>query len=407
MSRFDINNANDFKALTLGGIAGAAQALSTLGRNPAEWDIQEASYGHDSTIVLFHVITSKSLYQAALPTVQDIGGRRKVKYKFPYVDGQTTDDLGRKGESFDMEILIHGQRYLDGLKALLAQFDDPRPGDLVHPVRGSMKVAVEDVQIIHSFEKRKAASLKVVFIEHNFTIGDIKASKDVSVKGALSALLDAFSAIDQAITNVLGAVQFALSLRQQIAQLLGDYKNQYNTTAQTINTSFNTRGSADIPGLLPVNQGGTGQPGTGANFPLTGTPIDQTTQNVLPALAATDVAKQVNAARATLSNVIQQIQAMGNPAGQLGTGPGSLFFHDTILQLKTGGVLLQNAFETGVASSQAQVVDYVTPREMSLREIAFANGLSPNRFSDIFVLNTELDSCNSVDKGTRVKVPVS
>lgn len=407
MSRFDINNANDFKALTLGGIAGAAQALSSLGRNPAEWDIQEGSYGHDSSIVLFHVITSKSDYQAALPTISDIGGRRKVKYKFPYVDGQTTDDLGRKPESFDFEILIHGQRYLDGLKKLLKEFDDPRPGTLVHPVRGTLIVAVEDVQIVHSQEKRKAASLKVVFIEHNFTIGDIKASKDVSVKGALSALLDAFSAIDKAITNVLGAVQFALSLRQQIAQLIADYKNQYTTTAQTINSSFNTRGSADIPGLLPVNQGGTGSPGTGATFPLTGSTIDDTAQNTLPAVAANDVAKQVNASRATLASLIQQIQSMGNAPGDAGTGPGSLFFHDTILDLKTGGVLLQDAFEKGVASSQAQVIDYVTPREMSLREIAFANGLSPNRFSDIFILNPELDSVNSVPPSTKIKVPLT
>ncbi len=251
MSRFDLSNAADFARLT-GGTLG--QLVSDFaGRDPGEWQLLEGSYNG----ILFHVFQSKSDYQAALPRITDTGGRRKVKYSFPYKDGQTTDDLGRKPQGFEAEILIHGERYMNGVIRLMAEFNKPTPGEFVHPVMGKMTVAVEDIQISHSSDTRRAALLKVTFTEHNFSVGDLGLVKDPSVKGALAQALDAFQKIESAILQVEGAVSFARTIKNQIKQALDEYKFQFGVTLTAMNGIFNPGSSTDIPSLLPVNEGGT------------------------------------------------------------------------------------------------------------------------------------------------------
>lgn len=392
MSRFDINQLGDFQRLTLGSAAAITQTLLGAGRNPEEWDILEGSYNG----VIFHVFQSKATYQGALRQVRDTRGRRKVKYRFPYRDGQTTDDLGRTPSTFSMEVLIHGNHYLDGLQALLDELDKPTPGDLIHPVFGSMVVAVEDFEIVHESGQRKAAEMKIVFIEHNFTIGNLEDVVDTSVKGALAFALSAFAAIDAAITNITGAAIFALSLRRQILQALQEYKLAYSDTLQQLNKNFNTRGSSDIPGLLPTNKGGTGTPGTGTTFPLAGEPIDDNATNVIPALAASEMTKLVNQRRAELAAILASMIAV-DPLGQ----------HDTILGLKNTAISMQDVLEKGIASSKARVIDFITPRDMSLREVAFANSLAANKSIEIAQLNPALDSVNLVVVGTTVRVPIT
>ena len=135
MSRFDLGSSADFSRLTQQSLGSVSQLID--GRDPGLWDLLEGSYNG----VLFHVFRSKVDWQGALSQIQDAGGRRKVKYQYPYRDGQTTDDLGRKPGSFTMEIVIHGLRYMRGLAALEREFDKPTPGTLIHPIRGQMTVA--------------------------------------------------------------------------------------------------------------------------------------------------------------------------------------------------------------------------------------------------------------------------
>lgn len=401
MSRFDINDVQDFKAITMGGVGGVLNTLGLAGRDPSKWDILEASFNK----VLFHVFQSKSEYQAALSSVHDSGGRRKVKYAYPYKDGQTTDDLGRMAQSFTMSAVIHGNRYLLGLSALIRELEKPTPGDLVHPIRGEFKVAVESYQITHVSDKRKCAELEIVFIEHNFTIGDIRQFKDTSVKGALSRLLDALNTIDKVITNVLGAVIFVTSLKNQITQALTDYKNRFSKTSVKINKTFNARGSSDFPGLLPVNEGGTvNADGTSASDIFTTLIssrefLDNVVVDVetITAVAVNDIKKQVVGLREDLTAIIDLMS----------TGAGYLEFYDDILSLKQTAVSMQDALEKGIASSNAQVIGYMLPRDMSLREVAYANGLQVDRVTDLDLLNPELLSINFIAKGTLVQVPVS
>lgn len=406
MSRFDLSNATDFAKTVLGDISGILQAFG--GRNPNEWDIFEGSYNG----VLFHIFQSKTQYQGAVSNVEDQGGRRVVEYRFPYRDGQTTDDLGRSPENFTVNILIHGPRYLTGLNQLIAQFNRPQPGDLVHPIRGKVRVKPKTWQLAHTHESRNAVGVVVTFVEHNFTIGDFRTAKDTSVKGALGQAIDMIRKI-QNVIDIVQAVNFAvISTRTLIAQKITDYKDKYTSILGKSNSVFNKGGSsADIPGLIPVKNGGLlNDDGTSAadTFPTALTldklndipvgTIDQETQSV--SVAASDLAKQVNEQRAELAIIIEDMRAMGN-------GIGALELHSEINDLRESANLLQAVLEKGIASSQAQVIEYRVPRIMSLREVAFLNGIDVNRVQELDQLNPELLSTNCIGPETVVRIPIS
>lgn len=402
MGILDLNNNLDFAKLTLSDASTILQDFT--GKNPADWDILEGSYNG----VLFHVFRSKEVYNGALGSISDSGGRRKVKYRFPYKDGQTTDDLGRKPETFEMDILIFGPKYLSGLSKIMNEMNKSTPGELVHPVRGRIKCVPEDFQFLHSSEKRKAVAIRLVFIEHSFTIGEFKSTNDSTVKGALAKALDAFKSIEAAIVKVQGAVTFSSDVRNHVNQLLNRYNKNYSATLGSINKTFNPAGSVDIPGLLPVNEGGL-QKSDGSRVdsvfttvispsdPFAQIPLDQVSQATATALVSSQITKNVNSLRDDLNVIL----------GLMETGSAALELHDEIVALKKTAILMQDALEKGIASSQTRIVEYTTPRVMSLREVAFANGVLVNRVYELEVLNPSLLSTNYIEAGTSLKVPIS
>jgi len=403
MSKFDLSDPADFSRVTQGSLKDVNALFG--GRDPSEWDIVEGSYNG----VVFHVFESKQQWDGALPRVTDTGGRRKVKYQYPYRDGQTTDDLGRKPGSFDMELMIFGPRYMLGFQKLIAEFDKSTPGKLIHPVRGEIVCAIEDYVVTHESQSRKAVQMRVTFIEHNFTIGNIRQLRDSTVKSALSAALKVFAVIDAAIAKVEAATLLARAVKITINQLLGTYKSTTAITLTQMNATFNAKGgSADIPSLLPTNQGGTRNSDgsiSSENFvvarspsdPFNSVPLSDLSAEVILATAVNNLTKQVIARRAELAAIIQAITDNG----------AALELFDTVIELRQTAVLLQEVLERGAASSNARVIDYTVPRTMSLREAAFLNGLPPNRVQELDLLNPSLLSINYIEPGTVVKVPAA
>jgi prophage DNA circulation protein len=394
MSKFDFNSPVDFAKATMSAVPGELFDLEALlqGRDPAAWDIKEASYNG----VLFHVFTSKSEYQAGLSSIQDSGGRRKVFYQFPYQDGQTSDDLGRKPETFQMDVLIHGQRYMTGLRKLIAEFQKPQPGILVHPVQGELRVVVTDYQLGHKYDSRKAVELRVTFAEHNFAVSALTIQKDRSLFGALSDALSAFDAIEATITKISGYVGAARSTINRALTRYRTIKAAYARLLSSINTSFNGSQAQNIPALLPVNQGGVlNSDGTFATD-IFRTAADALSETTAQALAVEQLTKDTQAVRDEISLGIEDLKALN-----------ALDFHDDIVSSRRTAVLAQEALEAAIAASQPRVILYTTPRLMSIREIAFENGVPITRVSDLDLLNPQLESVNFIPAGTQVKVSLA
>jgi prophage DNA circulation protein len=208
----DLAKNADFALATGSGISTVA---NLFGRDPSEWDIEEASYN----AVVFHVFKSKVDWGGAVPSIRDRGGRRIVRFAFPYRDGGTTDDLGRTAETFDVEAVLYGDNYTSGLRALFAELQKPQPGLLVHPVRGVVECKMLDYELTHSHDQRKAVTLRITFVEHNFTLAEYgKPITTKNFKSLLSDVLRVFTAIQNAVNKVWPLMGYALKEQLYLAE---------------------------------------------------------------------------------------------------------------------------------------------------------------------------------------------
>ncbi len=396
----NLNNAADFAKLTL---SSASNALTQLaGLSASEWDIEEGAYGHPDAnpsqpVVLFHVFRSPLDYGGAVDSITDQGGRRKVPFVFPYVDGQTTDDLGRKGEAFEINILLHGPNYRKAYTRLLKELNDARPGTLVHPVRGRVKVAAQDWTVTHSSDHRQAVALKVSFIEHNFDVSFQRVSvlQQNTVKSAITNALSYVGKIAAVITKVQANITVVQNFKTLATATLNDYSALFGSTLTKLNKTFSDGDTSDLPALLPVNSGID-------SFPVAGTkdPFSETTAIVQAESVATLAAQQaIDVVKALRIQLNETIEIFGTIT------EGELIFHDEILELKRSSIAMQETLELGLQSSRAAIASYTLPRVMSLREVAFANGLTPDRAGEIELLNPSILSTNMVARGTILKVP--
>lgn len=418
MGKFDFNKVGDFQKATFSGPATLLQQFS--GNTSTPWDLEQATFRD----VVFHTIVGSAPYQASVPTVQDTGGRRKAKYLFPYVDGQTTDDLGRTPQTFNFTVVFHGDSYLTGFKLFKKAIDDPTPGLLKHPTMGQSQCVVEDYTIVHQHNARKSLEMRITFTEHNFNVAvlDKQDFTQSTLKAALTRAIQLFNLIERATLAITGAINFSNAVKATLNNLLGDINSNSAIALANINATYNANGSSvDIPGIVPVSQGGTlqtttintntGQQTTATTVavvtnitspsdPFSNIPLDQISSIGLAALATETIENQINSIRAQINLFISILIAQGDANAELD-------LYQTLLDIRAIAILLQQALEAGVASSNAFLIEYVTPRVMSVREVAFVNGIDPDRSIEIELLNKSLQSFNYIDAGTSVQVPAA
>lgn len=410
MGKFDLNNAADFARAT--NSFGSSILQLFTGRGESAWVLEEGAYQsgvNPAKKVIFHVFRSALDYDGAVDQISDKGGRRKAKFVFPFLDGQLTEDLGRKPETFEVNILLHGGNYMNAFNELMTILNEPAPGTLIHPVRGKIICAMEEYDILHEEKSRKAVAIRLTLIEHNLGAMALQTRKDTSAPSKLSKLTETFKRIETAINNVQGVVFLSQSTKNLITQNLQAFQEAFGQLTGNMNATFNSGGN--IPALLPTQLGGL-QDGSGnivANGvtiarspadPFVNLPSNLTSQNLQTALAIEQLAKDVDERRSDIADLVEELSDAGN-------GQGSLEFFDDIIGLRQTANELQEAYEAGKQSSQVRIVRYVTPRAMSIREIAFINGLRPDDGIEIALLNPELESLNLVPKDTELKVALS
>lgn len=390
------------------GVGGISSLLTSLtGAIGNSWDIDEGSYGHNGVQILFHVFkTAVDNFSAAVDSVQDNAGNRKIPLIFPYVDGQSTDHLGRKGESFDINILIFGPNYKAQYKKLIQEFVKPNPGRLIHPVRGIIAVVPEDWVVTHSSDKKQAVALRVRFIEHSFFVNYSAIQVNLTVPSALTAAIAFISQIAKGLALVQSLAFIASNTRNLVTALLSNYQAGYTDLLGQLNQTFNPDNSLSIPGLNPLVAGQSNQTfGVAASFSdvfsgtgaLTQAQSGQS-QQLTAALSTEQAIDSVRALRTSLESQIEQIEATEQ-------GQGALIFYDQILLLKQSAQSMVDVLNTGIQTSKNTIITYMTPRDMSVREVCFANGLTPDDSYDVEVLNPQLLSMNLIPKGTIVQVP--
>jgi DNA circularisation protein len=402
---FDLNNAAQFAAATQSTFASPllrAQILLNEIRGVSKWQIQEAAYGvppfvKDVNPVRFHIFKKPDVFNAGLSQVSDTGGRRKAIYQFPYVDGQTTDDLGRSGETWSFDVIFFGPNYLQGWQNLYNQLLKSTSGTLIHPVRGAFTAVPKSWTFTHESATRQALLMRIDFIEHNFNIGSPTSNPVAQtplsfINTALNKISNLVSAINQIQTEINATIQ----VKNEITAIVNDLITGYKTTLINFNLTFNNGSPINVPGAVPTTTSTTISPvAVPANNPFYNN--QATNPNIAQAQSYTtqQAIKASNDYSAQVTSAIQTYKDNGLELSQ----------YQSIFDIQGTAIALQNVLQSGLQNSQPTVLNYTLPVIMSLREVAFANGLEPDDMASILNLNPDLDSTNSIDAGTVLQVP--
>lgn len=98
-------------------------------------------------------------------STSDALSRDTVSYAYPYKDGATIEDHGLRPVSFKLAAFLFGHDWKQQLKTLLTAFKASGPGELVHPVYGSIPRA----QFMTAGVEKQVEPLDAVTVELVFT----------------------------------------------------------------------------------------------------------------------------------------------------------------------------------------------------------------------------------------------
>lgn len=120
-------------------------------------------------------------------------GRRNVVHSYPGRDDPYVEDMGRKAREFTLEAFVLGTDYMAWRDQLEAACEKSGPGELVHPTRGRMQVAVQDCRPTESVDAGGMASYSLSFIEAGGNAFptvrvDTQAANTVAADAAVAAI---------------------------------------------------------------------------------------------------------------------------------------------------------------------------------------------------------------------------
>lgn len=132
---------------------------------------------------------------------RDSDERDVAEYLYPFRSGGELDDLGRGIRRFDLVAVFFGGDYEERLQRFLEKLEEPGPGELIHPVFGSIPQAQLRAKLVdHDAESPDYCTVRMTFLEQGdanpFFARELPAGK-----------ADAISAFAAAV-NDLGAQEF-------------------------------------------------------------------------------------------------------------------------------------------------------------------------------------------------------
>ncbi|SOD42335.1 DNA circularization protein [Nitrosovibrio sp. Nv4] len=124
-------------------------------------------------------------------------GRRTVSHEYPGKDVPYVEDLGRRAREFTLEAFVLGADVMRDRDALIAALEEPGTGELVHPYKGRMKVAVPNGRWSQSLDQGGIVRFSITFQESRDVVqptvrADTQAGVEVAADNAESAVISEF-----------------------------------------------------------------------------------------------------------------------------------------------------------------------------------------------------------------------
>ena len=182
-------------------------------------------------------------------------GRRGVTHEYPFKDRPFREDLGQAARGFTVEGYILGPDYFAQRDALIAAFQAPGTGTLVHPYHGTCTVAVNSARVTERRQDGGICFVSVEFIETSEEASQPTAAPDTtgrvtaaatSARAAVSAeFLETYAPgtrteslqpipgrVADAVSGALGAIELGTQEAAALNQQLKDLASQGPTLVQ-------------------------------------------------------------------------------------------------------------------------------------------------------------------------------
>jgi hypothetical protein len=173
------------------------------------------------------------------------GERALARHGVPFRDGDQVKDMGRTGRQFAIRIVVYGINYEIELQNILAAVDTPGPGELIHPIYGSLTVVTQNWDVRHSAERPDYAEISLQFVEdvpdapffaRQFEFVDVATPEEEDGYRWQDGIFDLLGRIDSLVSEIqswigggwvgliekaLGLPGIGLRLQQLRSQILG------------------------------------------------------------------------------------------------------------------------------------------------------------------------------------------
>lgn len=177
-------------------------------------------------------------------SVSDKGEKSLAIHEYPYRSGAEVEDLGRKARVIPLKAVFWGVNYLSGLRALVKAFEEEGKGELIHPVFGSVEVAIRTWDVGHeadrpdyatvSFEAVEASPDNPFFADQS-TRSLAERASDALLGGLAQALGDSAASLQTALGEVAGQ---AASLQNRVLAELDGLLMVYDSARSVARTAM-------------------------------------------------------------------------------------------------------------------------------------------------------------------------
>lgn len=198
-----------------------------------ETDLQDSSFRG----VAFDIITARDSVQ------RDI-----AQHEYPYRNGANIEDLGGKPRSLQCQAVFFGDDYESRLQAFIAALDTRGPGELIHPVFGSMPDMLCYVyQVNHDAENPDYCTVDLQFLQSGldveFFVREWPLSQADAIFNQAQGILDnAATLLDNAMKPLRTARQYlarakalGVTALNMVAVLRGDITGFISSTTDFVN----------------------------------------------------------------------------------------------------------------------------------------------------------------------------
>lgn len=149
----------------------------------------------------------------------DQAQRALVRHEYPYRDGAEVEDLGRRARTIHLTAFVWGKDYEASLRRLLEALDVSGPGELIHPLFGSITVCVSSVSVTHNEDEPDSARVILDLVESSpdvpfFGSGRSANAKALGNAAKLAGALDWLKKL-----NLSGVISWGNKISRTLSQV--------------------------------------------------------------------------------------------------------------------------------------------------------------------------------------------